>query len=253
MPRVAFSAAAVVLVSLSITLAAAGGHAAPKPGLARAVERTGQAGSERYTIHVRMTRGGEPVSLHIRGQASRHTISVKMHMGSVKLPDGTTLPGPNGAALLDGPFLYERAPSLLAVAGGVHWLRLAVPTLAPSSEDLSAVNSMTPAPILRVLDAARIAPAAEGSRTFHGTIAYDDPAVRTGLAKLTGGLEFRGLRLSAVVGSDGLVHRVVLTGRTADGRTTLSLRAYLYGFGRPVHVTPPAPGSFVDDQVQLAS
>jgi hypothetical protein len=100
--------------------------------------------------------------------------------------------------------------------------------------------------LLRALDAARIAPASQGTRSFHGTLAYDNPAVRAGLVHLTGGLEFRGLRISALVGNDGLVHRIVVTGRTADGRTTFSLRAHLFGLGKAVHVTPPAPGTFLD-------
>ena len=87
-----------------------------------------------------------------------------MHM-----PDGTTLPGTRSAALLDGPFLYERAPSGLAVFGAVHWLRLTVADLAPASPDLAAVNAMTPAPILRVLEAARMARAPIGAHLFHGT------------------------------------------------------------------------------------
>jgi len=245
-------AAAAALTAASVAFAATGGgEAARTPGLSAAIARTQQASSERYKIHVRLERDGQPLSLHIRGQASPSTISLRMRMGDVRLPDGTRIPGPNGAALLDGPFLYERAPSALALYGGVHWLRLSVRNLAPSSQDMKAVNAMTPRPILLALAAARVAPAAADARVFHGTLPYDDPAVRVGLAKLTGSLEFRHLRISAFVGDDGLVHRVVLTGRTPDGRTTISLRARLYGFGAAVHVTPPKPGTFIDDRRQL--
>jgi hypothetical protein len=46
----------------------------------------------------------------------------------------------------------------------------------------------------------------------------------------------------------------VLTGHTADRRTSLVISARLYGFGRPVHVSPPAPGTFMDDSLaQLSS
>jgi hypothetical protein len=171
-----------------------------------------------------------------------------MRVADVKLPDGTVVRGAAGAALLDGPFLYERAPVAIAQHGNLHWLRLPVASLSRSSDDLRAVHSMTPAPLLRLLRAARIAPAAEGARVYHGSVAYDDPAV-VRLAKLTGGIEFRRLRVSAVVGDDGLVHRIVVTGRTQDGEATFSLRARLFGFGRPVHVTPPAPGTFLDEQL----
>ena len=237
--------------ALAATFAlAAGGHAASKPDLADAVASTEAAVSQHYTIHVRITRGEVPVSLHIRGQASRGTISVKLRLGELRLDDGTVVPGPHGATLLDGPFLSERAPSNVPVVGNVRWLRMRVASLSPGSDDLKAIRSMTPAPLLRVLRAAQVAPAEEGARVFHGTIAYDDAAIRR-LAKLTGGTEFRNLRLSAVVGDDGLVHRMVLTGRTADGAATFSLRAHFFAFGRPVHATPPAPGTFVDDTPQV--
>jgi hypothetical protein len=245
--------AASAFVAASTAFAATGGGAAPKPGLNEAIARTTQAASERYKIHVRLERDGQPLSLHIRGRTSRSTIAVAMRMGDVELPDGTTVPGPNGAALLDGPFLYERAPSSDAQYGKVHWLRLSVAHLAPSSVDMKAVHAMSPRPVLDALAAARMAPAQPGARVYHGTLAYDDPAVRVGLAKLTGDIEFRNLHIAAFVGGDGLVHRVVLTGRTADGRSTISLRAHLYGFGTAVHVTPPEPGTFIDDRDQLTA
>src|SRR3954471_20829775 len=81
---------------------AGGGHAAPKPGIEEAVAKTETASSERYSIHVRLTRRGMPMALHIRGQASAHTVSVAMRMSDLTLDDGTVVPGPNGAALLDG-------------------------------------------------------------------------------------------------------------------------------------------------------
>src|SRR5206468_7585072 len=138
------------------------------------------------------------------------TISVSLRLSDMKLSDGTKVAGPRMAALIDGPFLYERAPSSMPLPGKIHWVRIRIAALPASSKDLASVHALTPAPLLRVLEAARIAPAAQGARSFHGTIAYDHPAVRTGLVQLTGGLEFRGLRISAIVGTDGLVHRLVL-------------------------------------------
>jgi hypothetical protein len=52
------------------------------------------------------------------------------------------------------------------------------------------------------------------------------------------------------VGRDGLIHAIRITGRTADGKTTLNLRARLFGFGKPVSVKPPKPGSFVDPTLE---
>jgi hypothetical protein len=249
MRKLVVLAGIVAVAAVSATFAVAGGgHAAPKPGLLAAVARTQAASSERYAIHVRLTRETTPMALHIRGQASPKTVSVALRMSDLRLDDGTVVPGPDGAALLDGPFLYERAPSNIALNGDVQWLRQRVATLAQSSEDLVAVRSMTPTPLLRMLRAARFAPHRGDAHVFHGSIAYDSPAMRR-LSQLTGKVEFRHLRVSAVVGRDGHVRRIVLTGRTADGATTLSLRARLYGFGKPVHVTPPKPGTFMDEQL----
>jgi len=161
--------------------------------------------------------------------------------------DGTKVPGPSGAALLDGPFLYERAPDNIVVQGTLRWLRLSTARLSKASDDLQAVRAMTPSPLLRVLGEAHMWQA--GTRLYRGTVAYDDPIVRTALARLTGGIEFRHLRLSAFVGRDGLLHRLLLTGRTADRKTTLQLSARFYSFGRPVHVSPPAPGTFMDEDL----
>jgi len=244
--RIAAILCPVVLAAGSVAFAANGGHSAKAPRLTQAIADTSSASSERYAFQVRMTRDAFPLSLHVRGQSATRTLSVSLHMGDATMPDGTKVPGPSTAALIDGPFLYERAPSSVAARGKVRWLRLRLAELPKGSHDLKTIHALTPGPLLRVLGAARIAPYAHGARSFHGTIAYDHPTVRIGLAQLTAGLEFRGLRISAIVGADGLVHRIVLTGHTADGRTTFSLRAHLFGFGKPVHVTPPAPGTFLD-------
>jgi hypothetical protein len=240
---------AAVAASVAAAFAVAGGgHAASRAGLAAAVAKTEAAPSMRYRIHVRLTRDGVPMALHVRGQAGLHTVSVAMRMSDFALDDGTVVPGQTGAALLDGPFLYERAPSSIAAVSRIRWKRLAVWTLPAGSPDLAAIRSMSPTPLLRVLRAAHTQRAAGSARAVRASIAYDDRAVRR-LEELIGNLEFRHLRLSAVLGRDGRVHRIVLTGRTADGSTTLSLRARLFGFGKPVHVTLPKPGTFVDQQL----
>jgi hypothetical protein len=231
--RIAAVLCPLVLVAGSIAFAANGGHRAPTPGLKQAIADTSASSSERYVVHVRLTHGAHPLSVHIRGQAAPRTVSVSVQIGRAR-----------EAALIDGPFLYERAPS--SVGGKLRWLRVRLSDLPKGSHDLAVVHALTPAPLLRVLGAAHMARSASDPRSFHGTIRYDHPAVRTGLAPLTAGLEFRGLRLSAIVGGDGLLHRIVLTGHTADRSTTISLRARLYAFGKPLHVTPPAPGTFLD-------
>jgi hypothetical protein len=242
-------AAAVIGVTFA---AAAGGHAARQPGLVPAVQKTVDVASARYGIHVAIVRGGVPLALHIRGQEDPSTISVALRLGGMRLPDGTKVPGPNAAALIDGPFLYERAPSTIAVNGGVRWLRMRLATLPPHSSDLAAVHSMTPGPLLHVLEHARMTSTDPSRRSFRGTVAYDDAAVKH-LSKLMGGIQFRDLHVWAQVGADGLVHRIGITGRTPDGKTTFSLRAHLFAFGKPVHVTPPAPGTFMDKQAQITA
>jgi hypothetical protein len=78
--------------------------------------------------------------------------------------------------------------------------------------------------------------------------------VRTALARLTGGIEFRQLQLVVHVGRDGLIHGLRLTGKTADRSSTFELVGRLFAFNRPVHVSPPKPGTFMDAQlVQLGA
>jgi hypothetical protein len=239
----------VLLAASGGALAAAGGDAAPKPSLRTALLRTAAAPSQRYVFTVRITKDALPLALRVRGQQSGETISVRLAMSDVKMPDGTKLAGASGAALLLGPFLYERAPSSVVVFDEVRWLRLRVADLSPNASALKAVHALTPAPLLRVLGEARMTQARPGARLYRGTVAYDNPIVRSSLARLTGGTEYRALRVSAYVGRDGLVHRLVLTGRTADHATVLQVAARLYAFDRPVHVAPPRPGTFMDEHL----
>jgi hypothetical protein len=184
---------------------------------------------------------------------AKQTISVRLKMADMKLPDGTVVPGLSGAALLDGPFLYERAPSNVAVFGTLRWLRVPLSSLGAASPALRSLHDMTPAPLLRVLNESHAIARTAPAHVFSGPVAYDDPIVRDALTSLTGGLEFRHLRIAAWLGRDGLVHRVMLTGRTADGTRTLRLDARFFAFGRPVTVTPPALGTFVDKQESYLS
>jgi hypothetical protein len=243
-----------LLIGASGAYAATGHGAARAPSLHAALLRTMSTPSERYAFTVRITKDALPVTLHVRGQQSGETISVRLHMNELKMPDGTKLAGSTGAALLLGPFLYERAPSNAVVLENVRWLRVHLADLSPNASELKAVHALTPGPLLRVLGQARMTRVKAGRGLFHGTAAHDDPVVRSSLARLTGGVDFRSLRISAYVGRDGLVHRLLITGRTADRKSTLSLSARLFAFGRPVHVKPPRPGTFMDDKlVQLST
>src|SRR2546423_2634498 len=145
----ALAVSITVFAALSVAFATTRGDAA-RPALGRALLRTAQAPSQRYELNVRIAKAGAPLNLHVRGQANAQTISVRLRMGSVTLPDGRKLPGPNAAALLDGPFLYEQAPSGIAVLGKFRWLRLPVESLSPSAPELKALHALTPAPLLRV-------------------------------------------------------------------------------------------------------
>jgi hypothetical protein len=114
---------------------------------------------------------------------------------------------------------------------------------------MGTLRSLTPSPLLHIIGEAKLHPLARRD-VFVGTVAYDDPVVRTALRDLANGYEFRELRLRVVVGRDGLIHRLLLEGRSADHKTTFVLRARLFGFGTPVKLTLPAPGTFMDPNLE---
>jgi hypothetical protein len=248
MRKAALIGSIALLGAASGAFAARGEDAARKPSLSEALVRTTEADSQHYAFTVRITKNDRPLALRVRGQANGKTISIRLKMADVTMPDGTKLRGAGSAALLDGPFLYERAPSNVML-GDLKWLRMRVVDLPNGSAELKALHALTPKPLLRVLGRANMKQAPAGARLYRGTVAYDDPIVRGSLLRLTGGIEFRSLRLSAFVADDGLVHRLVLTGRTPDRKSTLSVSARLFDFGRPVHVTPPEPGTFMDEHL----
>lgn len=238
----------------AFSLAALGGGKTAGVDLRHAAAATARASSVHYTFVVRLQKKEQPLVLHISGGSSRTATAVRLRLADLTLSDGTTMPGATGAVMLSSPFLYERAPDGVAVYGNIRWLRLHVLGKSPHSQVMSTVRSMTPSPLLRIIGEARLH-AVSTSGSFAGTVAYDDPVVQTALHTLGGGIEFRNLRVFVKVGKqDGLIHRVQLTGRTADGKTKLALRARLYGFGAPVTVVPPKPGTFMDQQLdQLAA
>jgi hypothetical protein len=245
MRRLALIAGLALAAAASVAFAATGGTAAGSaPSFADAAKRTLRAPTQRFAVDVWITRDAEPVTLHVRGAVAPDALKLRLKMDDRTTADGTVVPGMDAAILIDGPFLYERAPSGMNV-GKVRWLRLHLADLSPSSEDLRTIRNLTSHALLRVLGQARMRPTGDAG-VYSGRLAYDDPIVRRGLGSLTGDIEFRNLRATVLVGTDGRVHRVRITGRTADGSAHLRLMAYLYAFGLPVKVKAPPQDAFLD-------
>jgi hypothetical protein len=235
---------ALILVTAGATVAATrlGGRAG-QGTIALAAARTLAVHTKHFAAEVEVAKNGLPFVLHISGASAPDTVAVQVRLDA-KQPDGSAEPVASGAAVRDGPFLYERGPG-----GGSSWLRVQIATLQPGSPALQSLNDMTPEPLLRLLGKARAGLAKLPPGVFRGTLAYDDPTVVNALQGITAGTQYRSLRIAAWVGKDRLVHRIRLTGRTADGRTSLRIDARIFSFGRPVKVTPPKQGTFVDPQI----
>jgi hypothetical protein len=239
MRKISLIAVAVLAAACSILFATARGSAAPKPGIRVALKRTAHVSSVRYAFRVGIHEYGVALTLHVRGQSDSKTISV--HLATA---------GMAASELLDGPFLYEQAPDGMAVYGKWRWLRVSVAHLPVTAEAIQVVHSLTPEPLLRVIAHSHLH---RSGSTYTGAVPYYDPVVREALTRLTGGMEFRRLRITVVVGRDGLIHTVRIAGKTADRTSTFVLAARLFAFGRPVHVRPPKPGTFIDKQlIQLS-
>lgn len=237
------------LAAASVAFAATGHATKPRTAsLAQAVQRTMDVRKQRYAVDLQILKGTTPHVLHAHAAVAPGTVSVDLQLGATKLGK-LVIPGPDSGALIEGPFLYERAPSGLVVLGKVRWLRVNIAELSSGSDAVQAVHALTAMPLLRVLGEAHARALAPNASVFRGTVAYDDPIVDDALRPLTAGLQFRDLRVTAWIGPGGLVRRVKITGETPDHRTTLLIRARLYGFGLPVHVTPPSEGTFLDQSL----
>ncbi|HEX6788954.1 MAG TPA: hypothetical protein VF091_06900 [Gaiellaceae bacterium] len=236
MRKRALMLSAASFAALSIAFAASGGHAAEKPGVAAALIQTSHLASLHYAVHIGIREHGTPLALHIRGQSDAHTLSV--HFSSQ---------GASGGELIYGPYLYEQAPNGAAI-GKIRWLRTPLSRLSAGSQALVTLRALKIGPLLKLVGRGRLKGNASGS-VFNGPVAYDDPVVRNSLAHLTDGLEFRGLRLTVHV-QRGLIDRLKLTGRTADGSSKFLLSAHLFAFDRPLHLVPPKPGTFMDLELQ---
>jgi len=232
----------------SVALAATGGKA-PKATLVQAVSHTNAAPSLRYVMDIVVSRPQHPgVRLHVNGTRGHQQLFIHVQHMSPVLPGGTAVPGPEQSAMIDGPFLYEGSPNGIPVMGHIKWLRLPLARIGSDSKVVSTVHNFSPAPLLRLLDEWSNARTRSPNGLFHGTVVYDDPIVLTALSAMTGGIEFRDVRFWARIGGDGYVHSIGVTGRTADRSRTLRVTARLYAFGRPVRLTPPAEGTFMDQK-----
>jgi hypothetical protein len=241
------SALVAALVAAGATLVPRVGDAARTLTVARAAKGTLGVSRQRFATDVQIVKNAQRYVLHVRGAAAPGTLAVRVRVEAERI-DGTLAPIASGAEMLDGPFLYQQAPNGMVVNGTVRWLRLRVASLPPASPMLAGLHDMSAEPLLRVLEVAQMPAHGSAAGVFRGTVPYDDPVVVASLSQLTNKTQFRHLRLTAVVGHDGLVHRLRLTGRTADGSATLRIDSRLYAFGRPVHVAQPQQRSFLDQQ-----
>jgi hypothetical protein len=228
--KTALIAFPVALVgALAFTFAAAGG------GNARGLDisRTANAPSVHYQVMVTLMHAQNPMTLEINGASTHDRLVAHLAMGTQ-----------SASIMRDPHFVYEGAPQGVAVLGGVKWLRVPIDGVPQHAHVFSTLRSLTPSPLLSVVSEAKLQRV--GPHMYAGPVAYDDPVVRTALHQLGGGFEFRGLHVRIVVGKDGRIHTFLLTGRTADDSTSLSLHARLFGFGAPVRVRPPKPGTVMD-------
>jgi hypothetical protein len=233
--------ALVSIFAVASAALAAAEASAPRATLLQAVSHTDRVGSFRYVMTIAIARAEGPAAeLQIHGTRAPHLLFVHVNATS------STAAGQQQSVLLDGPFLYERAPNGITVYGKIRWLRIPVSSLSPSSEALTAVRNLSPEPLLRLLDESSSARKRAAQGLYHGRLAYDDATVHAALSGMTGGIEFRDVHYSARVGRGGFVDTVHVTGRTADGSRVLTIHARLYAFGIKVDPKPPAEGTFMD-------
>jgi hypothetical protein len=238
---------ATVLVVAGAIVVPRVGHAAQPLSLAQAASRTLAVETQRFATDVEVARSNQRLTLHIRGATAPGRTSVHVLLEAREV--GTAaVPLESGAALLDGPFLYVHAPSGIVVNGSIRWLRTRIASLPVASRAIRKVHDMTSEPLLNLLTVTHTTALAVASGVYRGTVPYDDPVVAAALDQLTNRTQFRDLQVTAVVGADGLVHRLRLTGRTADGRARLRVDARLYSFGRAVHLALPQQRAFLDQQ-----
>jgi hypothetical protein len=245
---------ALVLAFVS-ALAAASAAAAARPAtpdlsLERAVRNTDGVSTLRYAMTISIARkDASTLNVRVRGTRGRASLAIHVQESATDVADGISVPGPHQSAIIDGPFLYEGAPNGIAIDGTIRWLRVPVARIGQEAPAMSNVRSLSPAPLLRLLDEWAHAKARSADGWYRGTVAYDDPIVLAALSGMTGGIEFRNVRFSAHADRDGYLHTIRITGQTADGTRSLTIDARLYAFGWPVRVEVPGEGAFIDQKL----
>lgn len=234
------------LIAVSVAYAARGGRAAAPAGLHAAVLHAATAHSLRYDLTVQIAAPDAiPQTLHASGASSGDVQQVHLKVDDVVAPDGTKLTGPSADEKIDGTFLYLRSTVTRPLVGPL-WVRERLAGLGPKSAELRTLESVSARELLRAVARARGVRVGAEAGVFHAWLPYADETVRSALRGVEGDREYRHLRLTAWVGRDGRVSLLLLTGRTADSSGRFVLTLSLGDYGRPVAVTPPAQGSFVD-------
>jgi hypothetical protein len=245
---VAASVLGIALIAASVGFAARGGgaRAAAPVGLHAAVMRAAAAPSLRFDLTVQMAAAGQiPQTLHARGASTPDVKSVHLKVDDVTAPDGTKMTGPFADEKIDGTFLYMRSTMTRPLVGP-GWVRERLAGLGPKSAELQTLRSVAARQLLIAFAQARGVRAGAEAGVFHGWLPYADPAVRSALRGVEGDREYRHLVVTGWVGKDGRVSLLLLRGRTPDRSSSFVLTLSLGGYGKPVAVTPPGQGNFVD-------
>jgi hypothetical protein len=183
---------------------------------------------------VTVTNRSKATTFHVRGATAPGKLLLRFRMD----------PGMRGAIVIDGPFLYLRAPAGM-LHGKVQWLRRRIADINPNSAELRNIHSMTPAALLDVFATTRMRPTGDVG-VFEGRLPYDEPVVRRVIRSLAGDVEFRRLGAMALVGEDGRVRRLRISGLTADKSVQLDVLAYFYAVDKPVQIAAPSQDTFLD-------
>src|SRR5262249_3838835 len=148
-PALCFEMRKALLIGVAVTLLWSSTGSARSQRLGSAVRATESAPSFRYAIAISVTRAeAPPTGLSIHGVSGRGQPFVHVRQ----------IPGRDGAAMIDGPFLYERASSRVVVDRSIQWLRVPIASIGKASSVVNAVRSLTPLPLLRVLGESHAGP-----------------------------------------------------------------------------------------------
>ena len=230
-------ACGLALFAASVSLAAGSGRAAKVRDFRAVVARTAgeQSLGFKLTVQIQDMELQKPYTLHASGATGAGSLENLY----VRIENG-----PVADTKLDGTFIYFRSTGTESEIGPV-WVRERLATLKSQAPELTLIHQVSAAAILRVLpDAVAVRPGAGG--VFHAVLPYANPYVRIALAGLEGNTEFRDLQLTAWSNDKGMLRRVRITGRTADGSKTIALVLGLGAYGKPVSVKPPRQSHFLD-------